>query len=152
MYACCSVEGEVRYFSRQPTTDMTTWLRLYADRAATTQRVSVLFEQLVAQLPLPDDGGMCVAADGGSRLTRWPLKQWESPNLRFVQAGVGSRDLPAADVIRCFNVLMYYDAHFRRRFEAWAANQAHCGWHTSWPSSVPTNGIGRSSTHGSMTF
>ena len=122
MYACCSQDGGVRYFSKQPTADLSTWVGLVADRGATTRRVSAQFEQLVATLPFPDDGEMSVASAGGSRLTRWPLKQWESPNLTFVQAGVGSLDLPAADLIRCFNVLMYYDAPFRRQFEAWAVS------------------------------
>ncbi len=127
MYACCSADGHVRYFSRQPNADMSVWVRLYADRAATTRRVSALFEQLVATLPFPDDGEMSVAAAGGSRLTRWPLKRWESANLRFVQAGIGSGDVPAVDLIRCFNVLMYYDAQFRLQFEAWAASKLHDG-------------------------
>jgi hypothetical protein len=40
----------------------------------------------------------------------------------LIQAGVGSTTLPKADLIRCFNVLMYYDTSFLREFEAWAAS------------------------------
>jgi hypothetical protein len=122
IYACFPLDGRVRYFWRQPGANLNTLMVRFADRGALTQQLSELFEQLVATLPFPDGGDMAVATAGRSRLTRWPLKRWESPNLKFVEAGVGSHDLPRADLIRCFNVLMYFDADFRRQFEEWAAS------------------------------
>ena len=55
------------------------------------------------------------------RLIRHPLKAYERSNLKFIQGGFGSTDLPEAGVVRCFNVLIYFDADFRRKAEEWAA-------------------------------
>ena len=49
------------------------------------------------------------------------MSAYERPNLTFVKGGFGSIDLPPADVVRSFNVLIYYDADFRRNAENWAA-------------------------------
>jgi hypothetical protein len=56
-----------------------------------------------------DDGTLASAGRDGTRLVRHPMKQYERPNLGFVQAGFGSEDVPRADVVRAFNVLLYYD-------------------------------------------
>lgn len=122
LYACFTRDGRLRYFWRQPTASLEAFGRRLADRVAMERQLSELFKQLVAALPSPDDGQMAVADAGGARLTRSPLRRWESSNLTFVEAGVGSQDLPTGDLIRCFNVLMYYDAASRRQFETWAAS------------------------------
>jgi hypothetical protein len=70
---------------------------------------------------------MATVEEDGSRLIRSPLRQWESANLRMIQAGIGSEALPSANVIRCFNVLIYYGADFQREFEKWAAAQLQEG-------------------------
>ena len=55
------------------------------------------------------------------RLLRHPLHTYERSNLKFIQGGFGSSDLPEAGVVRSFNVLIYFDADFRRQAEAWVA-------------------------------
>jgi SAM-dependent methyltransferase len=126
-YACVDQRGHVRYFQFQPGLDMKTMDPILLDREATIRLLTTLFEQLLPKLPSPDNGEMHMVESDGSRLIRRPLKQWESDNLKLIQAGIGSDSLPVADLIRCFNVLLYYDTNFRREFETWAATHVKDG-------------------------
>jgi SAM-dependent methyltransferase len=127
VYACVDQSGHIRYFQLQPGLDLKTMDPTLRDREGTIRRLTALFEQLLAKLPLADDGEMHTVESDGSRLIRRPTKQWESGNLRLIQAGIGSDSVPVADVIRCFNVLIYYDTTFRREFESWAASRLRDG-------------------------
>jgi len=109
--------GRLRYFQPAPQN----FLALFADRDATIRKFEEAFARLVADLPT-DDGALATAERDGTRLVRHPMRQYERPNLRFEQAGFGSKDVPRAGVVRAFNVLLYYDADFRRMAEEWAAN------------------------------
>jgi SAM-dependent methyltransferase len=108
--------GRVRYFQPAPQN----FLALFADRNATIRKFEETFARLLSELP-EDDGALATVERDGMRLVRHPMKQYERPNLKFVQAGFGSEDVPRADVARAFNVLLYYDADFRRMAEEWAA-------------------------------
>jgi hypothetical protein len=126
-YACVDQSGHIRYFQLQPGVNMKTMDPIFRSRDATMQRLTTLFGELLPKLSPTDDGEMQTVEADGSRLIRRPLKQWESPNLKLIQAGIGSEGLPSADVIRCFNVLIYYDTGFRQEFETWAASQLREG-------------------------
>jgi hypothetical protein len=115
-YALLDETGRVRYFQAVRAED---FFKLYADRNATVQQFADAFEALLPSLP-PDDGTLASAQQDGMRLVRHPLKRYERQNLKFVQGGFGSADVPPADVVRAFNVLLYYDAAFRRKAEEWA--------------------------------
>jgi hypothetical protein len=116
-YAILDPNGAVQYFQA---TRPEEFLRLYSDRNATIQRFSEAFGQLLPILPA-DNGTLSTAEHGGMGLIRHPLSAYERPNLKFVQGGFGSSDLPQAEVVRSFNVLIYYDADFRRKAEEWVA-------------------------------
>jgi SAM-dependent methyltransferase len=116
-YACIDRTGSVRYFQAGRPDE---FLRLYSDRDATIQHFSQAFAQLLPSLPT-DEGALSSAEHGGRRLVRHPLSAYERPNLKFVQGGFGSSGLPEAGVVRSFNVLIYYDADFRREAEEWVA-------------------------------
>ena len=116
-YACLDQAGRVRYFQAGRPEE---FLRLYSDRNATIQHFSQAFAQLLAGLPV-DDGTLSTSEHSGRRLVRHPLSAYERPNLKFVQGGFGSKGLPQAGVVRSFNVLIYYDADFRRQAEEWVA-------------------------------
>jgi SAM-dependent methyltransferase len=116
-YACLDRAGAVRYFQASRPEE---FMRLYSERNATIQNFSQAFAQLLPKLP-PDDGKLSSVESDGRRLVRHPLSAYERPNLRFVQGGFGSSGLPEAGVVRSFNVLIYYDADFRREAEEWAA-------------------------------
>jgi len=116
-YACLDRTGRVRYFQASRPEE---FLPLYSDRDATIQHFSQAFAQLLPSLPT-DEGTLSTAEHDGRRLVRHPLSAYERSNLTFVQGGFGSSGLPEAGVVRSFNVLIYYDADFRREAEEWVA-------------------------------
>jgi SAM-dependent methyltransferase len=116
-YALLDRTGRVRYFQAGRPEE---FVRLYSDRGGTIQHFREAFAQLLPGLPA-DDGTPSAAEQDGKRLIRQPLKAYERSNLKFVQGGFGSSQLPEAGVVRAFNVLIYYDADFRRKAEEWVA-------------------------------
>jgi hypothetical protein len=122
-YASFDLNGTLRYFQPGRPEE---FLTLYADRPATIQHFSKAFAQLLPGLPI-DEGTLSTAEQGGMRLLRHPMRIYERSNLRFIQGGFGSSDLPQAGVVRGFNVLLYFDADFRRKAEAWVAKTLHPG-------------------------
>jgi SAM-dependent methyltransferase len=116
-YACLDRTGSVRYFQASRPEE---YLRLYSDREAAIQHFSQGFAQLLPRLPI-DEGTLSTAEHDGRRLVRHPLSAYERSNLRFIQGGFGSSGLPQAEIVRCFNVFIYFDADFRREAEEWVA-------------------------------
>lgn len=117
-YACLNSEGDIRYFHCDSTTPANLFA-LYQDRAATIRHFSELFRGLLPKLPSSSIGDSTAVSYGGAELVRWPLQRYEQRNLKFVQAGIGS-EFERVEVIRCFNVLIYFDESFRRAAEEWA--------------------------------
>jgi len=117
-YACLSHEGVIRYF-HSGSTNPADIFTLYKDRQATLERFSQLFEKLKPNLAHTKDGQEVSVGENGTRLIRHPLRSYESENLRLMQAGIGS-ELPGVNIVRCFNVLLYFDDGFRRLTEEWA--------------------------------
>jgi len=116
-YASVDAKGGIRYFQAGQPEE---FLLLYSDRNATIQHFSEAFQQMLPILPA-DDGRLATAEHGGRRLIRHPLRAYERSNLKFVSGGFGSSDLPEAGIVRGLNVLLYFDADFRRKAEEWAA-------------------------------
>ena len=122
-YAALNSAGRVRYFQAVRAED---FFKLYSDRNATVLRFSEAFTKLLPALT-SDEGNDASVERDGMRLVRNPLKQYERPNLKLIRGGFGSADMPRADVVRAFNVLLYYDAQFRREAEKWAAGVVRPG-------------------------
>jgi hypothetical protein len=59
------------------------------------------------------------AASNGARLATNPIGAYESPNLSFQTAGIGAVEIQGLDVVRCFNVIGYFDRSFRDKAMAW---------------------------------
>jgi len=117
-YACMDHAGAVRYF--QPgATNRTTFLTLYNEKEATCQRFSDLFARLREKLPAHHGNAHTEIEHEGARLVANPIRSYERSNLKLIETGLGE-DAPAADIIRVFNVLFYFDSAFRRRAEEWA--------------------------------
>ncbi|HEX5071037.1 MAG TPA: hypothetical protein VFV78_12550 [Vicinamibacterales bacterium] len=103
-YASFNADGEVQYF--QPTTPTKeNWGALLGDYDGNQRRLEALFRHL-------HSGG---TAPPGASLVRHPIAQYERDNLHFVRADLDALSTPPATVIRCFNMLMYFDAGFRAR-------------------------------------
>jgi hypothetical protein len=115
-YACLDMDGRVRYFQGNPATAGVGIM--HTDRAAMVRGFQQDFAALVAELP-GDDGRLSTIERHGRRLIRHPLQMYERPNLKLIRAGYGSPDVPRADIVRSFNVLLYFDAEFRRTALDW---------------------------------
>jgi SAM-dependent methyltransferase len=117
-YACLNHEGRIRDF-HAGTGDAGAMFKLYNERSATLQRFSELFVKLLPKLPDTADGELTRLEEHGARLIRNPMRMYEAPNLKIIQAAIGAEIAPV-DIIRCFNVLCYFDTDFRRSAEDWA--------------------------------
>jgi hypothetical protein len=117
-YACMDSDGGVRYF-HPSSPNRATFASLYHDTSITFQRFRATFAALREKLPASDPG-QCVSVEHeGARLVHHPIRNYERPNLKLMEAGLGA-ETPQADIIRVFNVLFYFDAAFRSRAEEWA--------------------------------
>lgn len=120
-YACFADEEDLLYF--QPgIVDEARWEALHRDHEATRSRFRDLLHELLPLLPQTDEGELQEVQRDGARLVRNPLRRYERPNLTFREGGIGTLELEEpVDVIRCMNVLIYFDREFRERALQWAA-------------------------------
>ena len=101
-YASFNAGGQVQYF--QPTLPtQENWGALLGDYDGSQRRLEALFQHL--------RGGGTPPA--GASLVHQPITQYERDNLHFVRADFDVLSTAPATVIRCFNMLMYFDAGFR---------------------------------------
>ncbi len=113
-YACFDDEDHLRYYQTRI---------LAPDPAATRARFRRLLRRLLPLLPGDDTGELSEVKHDGTCLMRNPLRRYEGGNLVLTQGEVGSVDIEGgADVIRCMNVLMYFDQAFRERALEWACD------------------------------
>lgn len=120
-YACFETEQKLRYF--QPgTRDPARWDRLHRNRAATIDHFTRLFNTLLPRLPSSAPDELSFVELEGAKLVKNPVRQFESSNLTFQQNGIGSVDVRDVAVVRCFNVLVYFDRAFRNRALEWLSD------------------------------
>jgi hypothetical protein len=125
LYACLDARGDVRFFHSRAH-NLAAFIALYQNTSATFAHFRTLFNQLVGRFESADDGQCATVEHEGASLTRHPMRGYERPNLRLIEAGIGA-DLGRADIVRCFNVLFYFDGEFRRDAEAWACETLRPG-------------------------
>jgi hypothetical protein len=121
-YACFVNEEDIRYF--QPgIVDEARWEALHRDHEATRAHFRDLLHALLPVLPETDEGELQEVERDGARLVRNAIRHYERPNLAFLEGGIGSSlELgESVDVIRCMNVLIYFDRPFRDKALRWAA-------------------------------
>jgi hypothetical protein len=123
-YACIDADGRIRYFHPH-VSNLAMFEALYRNPETTFRRFRDLFARLAPRLPR-DDGSTVSVEEDGATLTRHPIRALERPRLRFVQAAIGE-PMPRVDVLRIFNVLMYFDRDFRTRTERWALDTLRPG-------------------------
>lgn len=108
-YAVFDDAGRATYFQPViPTPD--SWTALLSDWEASRSRFEALLQRLLALGSASGAGG---DADAGASLSIEPAKGYERPGLRFVRSDLADLRLAPANVVRCFNMLMYFDASFR---------------------------------------
>ncbi len=119
-YACFEDRERLHYY-QAGTADPSTWDLLHRDPRATRARFRRLLERLLSELPA-ENGGVGEVERDGARLVLNPAGRYETANLRLVSGQIGSLEIDGgADVIRCMNVLMYFDREFRQAALEWAA-------------------------------
>ncbi len=97
------------------------WNALLDDAAATKRRFENLLEDLIDK-PSGEP-------DSLPRLEKNPIAGYETDKLAFIRGGIGQVEIQPKDVIRCFNVLFYFDDAFYKNALNWfAKNTAENGW------------------------
>jgi hypothetical protein len=89
------------------------------DPTGTKAYFSHLLRTLLAQQQESEDKAGKLTEPNRARLVTNPSSAYETPNLSFQTAGIGAVDLQGVDVIRCFNVLVYFDRPFRNEALSW---------------------------------
>jgi len=88
------------------------WNKLLSNSKATKHH----FEQLLGELLVHSN------ADVFPRLEINPIQSYETERLHFIKGGIGQIQIEPKDVIRCFNVLYYFDNNFQDKALQWFAN------------------------------
>lgn len=111
-YACFDDDEQLRFYQsgiRDP------------DTAATRERFRRLLRHLLSLLPGKEGDEFAEVEYDGTRLVRNPLRRYETDTVLLTRGEVGSFSVEGGvDVIRCMNVLMYFDQAFRERAVQWA--------------------------------
>jgi len=109
-YACFDKTGEFLYF--QAFLDASA-RDMYADPAGTRKRFEATFADLAPRLPESNGNvSQCVEKDG-SKLIYRHISDFETENLSLVKADLMQLELPPATVIRCMNILVYFQPRVR---------------------------------------
>jgi hypothetical protein len=105
-YACFDRDGHFQYFQSplKPLND--------TPEAVRTSFQS-LFADLYPHLPPSNDHERTSVARDGHRLVSHPIRDYESENLTFIKSKVENLRLPPARLIRCMNVLLYFEKDIR---------------------------------------
>jgi len=112
-YCVYNERGEALYFQPLlPTTE--SWEALLGDAESSARRFEALLAELLRRRGDATGAPLNVDYDGCT-LSVNPVHDYASPNLRFVRSDLESLVTDPADVVRCFNMLMYFDEQFRRR-------------------------------------
>ena len=111
-YACFGPNGEFQYFQAMMTVSSRA---MYADSEATRKRFNTLFADLFPLLPELDDHMQAVVEHGGNRLIYNHIRDFESDNLIFIKSDLKNLNVAPAAVIRCMNLLIYFDPAVRKK-------------------------------------
>jgi len=107
-YATLDENGSTVYF--QPAIpSIENWNNLLSDSTATKNRFEHLLKELINH---PVNEAL-------PRLEKTPIKKYETERLSFINGGIGQIDIAPQDVIRCFNVLFYFDDKFLENALKW---------------------------------
>ncbi|MGD9055087.1 MAG: CheR family methyltransferase [Desulfobacterales bacterium] len=110
-YACFDQDGEFQYF--QASMDPS-GRALYEDPAATRRQFESLYADLFTRLPESDGKASQSIEKDGNRLIQNHIRDFETDNLTLIKKDLMQLDLPPATVIRCMNILVYFDPQSRK--------------------------------------
>lgn len=110
-YACFSSGGKFRYLQspKKPLNDTTEAAKI---------RFQMLFEKLHPRLENAGSPGSSTVEKDSNRLVFNHIRDFETENLTFVKSDIQGLRLPPAQVIRCMNVLLYFEKTVREKMLA----------------------------------
>src|SRR5262245_9599401 len=94
-------------------------LALWHDPESARLYFSGLLHQLLSEPPISGSATIDLAGKGCAQLVQNPVRQYERANLSLRSGGIGALAVKDIHIIRCFNVLFYFDRNFRRRALDW---------------------------------
>lgn len=117
-YATFDEQQRAQYF--QPgTPNLKAWNALLNDAESTRSRFDALLQVLLDGESVDRQRSLAPIEKEGARLLIDPVRQYERENLAFAVGGIGNVQLKDIDVVRCFNVLGYFDDKFRAQALDW---------------------------------
>jgi SAM-dependent methyltransferase len=119
-YAAFTASHEVLYF-QCGSNEADRWDALFSDPEATRSRFRAVLMQALPGLPGDADTFGAVTS-GEYTVSENPVLEYHDDGLVFHQQGIGSTTLGTFDVLRCFNVLCYFDNEFREKAIEWAGD------------------------------
>jgi hypothetical protein len=107
-YACFDQDGKFQYLQFK-------WKPLHDNPKDARDRFVSLFANLAPQLNVVDDRASVTSQKDGNRLVFNHIRNFEAENLKFVESDIEELQLPPARVVRCMNVLLYFEKSVRQR-------------------------------------
>lgn len=110
-YACFNRDGEFQYFQSQ-------MKPLHDTPESVRAQFKLLFEDLFPQLKGMGDQTSETVEKDGNRLVYNHIRDFETNNLKFIESDIEGLQLTSARVIRCMNVLLYFEKSARDRMRS----------------------------------
>jgi CheR methyltransferase, SAM binding domain len=111
-YAVFDDGGRATYFQPGAGSAAGDWLELMEDWEGSKKRFESLLQMLIAERTRQGSNAETFEHDGATFETN-PPQAYERPNLHFVRSTLEAAEISGADVVRCFNMLYYFDDAFR---------------------------------------
>jgi len=111
-YACFSQDGEFQYFQAQMTAS---GRALNDDSEVARTHFETLFAELSPLLLTQDGQASTTVEKDGIRLIHNHIRDFEENDLTFIETEILDLELPPARVIRCMNVLLYFEPHVKKK-------------------------------------
>jgi hypothetical protein len=111
-YACFNGQGVFQYF--QPRMDLS-GVRIYQNPAEDRSRFERIFADLHPLLSKATDQTSETVEKNGHTLIHHPIRDYEAPNLTFIESEMEDVQVPPAHAIRCMNTLFYFERETRKR-------------------------------------
>jgi hypothetical protein len=107
-YGCFDREGIFEYFQAplKP---------LHDNPKSVREHFKALFADFCPRLKRTDDHASETVEKDGNRLVYYPIQDFEAENLKFIESDINDLHLPPARVVRCMNVLLYFEKSLRQR-------------------------------------
>jgi hypothetical protein len=116
-YACFNGQGTFQYF--QPRMDLA-GIRMYRNQAEVRLRFERIFNDLNPLLSKETDQSSETVEKNGHTLIHHPIRNYEAPNVTFIESEMADARVPPAHVIRCMNTLIYFEPETRNHMLAQA--------------------------------